>query len=117
MLDKNCAGSCDNFMILSSGGGENEESTFLRIERLVFDEDKQELVIEGETKSFVAPSEPHGAVPEVRPERQAARRHRERASLSLNVTRRLCDLIDRSEGLLHVASASRAAMTATTREP
>jgi hypothetical protein len=58
MLDKQCAGHCDNFMILSSGGGEDEETTFIRIARLVIDTHDDEVTIEGKTQSFGGADKP-----------------------------------------------------------
>ena len=60
MLAKKCAGHCDNFLTLSQGGGEDEETVFISVARLRVDTKDNELTIEGTKKSFMArfPNEP-----------------------------------------------------------
>ncbi len=51
-LEKKCAGSCDNFAVLSSGGGEDEETTFIRLAKITIDGKDKTATIEGSTVMF-----------------------------------------------------------------
>lgn len=49
-LDKRCPGKCESYMVLSSGGGDNEENTFIHVDTLTIDAKDGTLKIEGTEK-------------------------------------------------------------------
>lgn len=48
-LKKQCHGSCDNIIELTSGGGEDEEFSIIRLSSLTIDKGDKTALIEGET--------------------------------------------------------------------
>ncbi len=53
-LDKKCAGTCKNTMLLSHGGGEDEETTFIRLKALTLNFKEKSLSIKGESEGLKA---------------------------------------------------------------